>query len=137
AHLDGQKLNISDLGLRLVQQSEQLYTGQRVAQWDLELQPQPNHLDKRITVTTPLQRAGAYLLTATMSDGNRSQIIIWLEDTAIVKKPLAGGIFYYVGDAESGAPIAKANVEFFGYRCSDLGRNQITIDVRDRAEVTD
>ena len=47
-----------------------------------------------------------------MADGNTSQIIVWLEDTAIVKKPLSGGTYYYVADAASGAPLTKANVEF-------------------------
>ena len=105
--LDWQKLNISDFGYRLVQQNQKQYVGERVAQWDLDLKPRPDHFDQRITVTTPLQKAGAYLLTAKMADGNTSQIIIWVEDTAIVKKPLAGAIYYYVGDAQAGRRSPK------------------------------
>ena len=41
-------------------------------------------------VTTPLQKAGAYLLVARMEGGNTSRIVVWLDDTVIVKKPLAG-----------------------------------------------
>ena len=114
--LDWQKLNIADLGYRLVQEKQDQYLGERVAQWELELKPRPQHFDKLITVATPLQKAGAYLLTAKMADGNTSQIIVWLEDTAIVKKPLSGAMYYYLGDATTGAPVGKANVEFFGYR---------------------
>ncbi len=127
------------MGYRLVQQNDQAYLGKRVAQWDLDLRPRPNHFDSRITVATPLQKAGAYLLTAKMADGNTSRSIIWLEDTAIVKKPLSGGTFYYVADANSGAPIAKANVEFFGYRQrqADMNNNNDTIEVRNFAETTD
>ena len=73
-----------------------------------------NHFDKRITVTTPLQKAGAYLLTAKMDGGNTSRIVIWVADTAIVKKPLDGKTYYFVADAVTGKPVAKANVEFFG-----------------------
>ncbi|HEY2827852.1 MAG TPA: MG2 domain-containing protein [Pirellulales bacterium] len=135
--LDWQKLNIADLGFRLVQQNEQKYLGDRVAQWDLDLHPRPEHFDQRVTVSTPLQKAGAYLLTAKMNGGNTSQIIVWLQDTAIVKKPVAGGMFYYVADAQTGAPIAKANVEFFGFRQREVDRNRYTIDVRDFAENTD
>ncbi len=135
--LDWQKLNIADLGYRLVQEKQDQYLGERVAQWDLELKPRPQHFDKRITVSTPLQKAGAYLLTAKMADGNTSQIIVWLEDTAIVKKPLSKAMYYYVGDAVSGAPIGKANVEFFGYRQRQVGNKQFTIDVQDYAEHTD
>jgi len=135
--LDSQKLNIADLGYRLVQQNEQAYLGKRVAQWYLDLNPRPEHFDRRITVATPLQKAGAYLLTAKMADGNTSDIIMWLEDTAIVKKPLSGATYYYVGDAQTGAPIAKANLEFFGYWQRQVDKNRYTIDVRDFAENTD
>ncbi|MGD9127492.1 MAG: MG2 domain-containing protein, partial [Planctomycetia bacterium] len=39
-----------------------------------------------------------------------------IQDTAIVKRPTVKGNIYYIADATSGTPIAKANVEFFGYR---------------------
>ena len=51
-----------------------------------------------------------------MRDGNTCFIVIWIDDTAIVKKPLSGQTYYFVADAVSGAPVAKANVEFFGWR---------------------
>ncbi len=135
--LDWQKVNISDIGYRLVQDKESQYIGKRVARWDLELEPRAGHFDKRITVSTPLQKAGAYLVTAKMADGNTSKIIVWLDDTAIVKKPLSGGTFVYVGDAKTGAPVAKANLEFFGFRQQHVVRNQYAVDVRDFTEQTD
>ena len=82
----------------------------------MTLNPRENHFDRRVTVTTPLQDAGAYLLTAKMADGNTSYIIMWLADTAIVRKPLPEKMYYFVADAASGKPIAKANMEFFGWR---------------------
>ena len=69
-----------------------------------------------MTVTTPLQKPGAYLVTAKMSGGNTSFIVLWVDDTAIVKKPLAGKTYYFVADAVTGRPIPKANVEFFGWQ---------------------
>ena len=51
-----------------------------------------------------------------MADGNLSRIIVWVSDTAIVKKTLDGKIYYYVADAVTGVPIAKAEVEFFGWQ---------------------
>ena len=54
-----------------------------------------------------------------MTDGNVSHII-WVSDTAIVKKPLNEKSFYFVGDALNGNPVDKANVEFFGYRVEYL-----------------
>ncbi len=135
--IDWQKINIADIGYRLVQENETQYLGDRVAQWSLDLEPREKHFDKRIAVTTPLQKAGAYLLSAKMADGNTSRIILWLNDTAIVKKPLSKGVYYYVADADTGAPVAKANVEFFGYRSRSVGTNRFTVDVQDFAEATE
>ena len=116
------KTQIANIGYRLMQGDEKKYVDKKVAAWDLDVEPRAAHFDKRITVTTPLQKAGAYLLTARMADGNFSRIIIWVADTAIVKKPLDKKVWYYVADAVSGKPIAKANVEFFGWRRKYVGK---------------
>ncbi|HUT25799.1 MAG TPA: MG2 domain-containing protein, partial [Sumerlaeia bacterium] len=116
SQIDGDKINIGNIGYRLVRKNEAKYLGKRVAEWSLDLEPRPRHFDKRIAVATPLQKAGAYLLIAKMQDGNASRIVIWLNDTAIVKKPLDGKTFYFVADARTGEPAPKTNVEFFGYR---------------------
>jgi alpha-2-macroglobulin len=113
--LDWEKVNIQDIGYRLVTKKQEQYVGNQVAAWELVLEPRPRHFDRCITVTTPLQKPGAYLLTAKMSDGNTSNIIIWVADTAIVKKSMDNGTYYFVADAVTGLPVAKANLEFFGY----------------------
>ena len=115
--------------MRLVENREDKYVGEKVAAWSLDLKPAPRHFDRRITVTTPLQEAGAFLLTARMADGNTCKIVVWLNDTVIVKKPLATAqarresgqpeddrpAYYFVADARTGAPVAGATVDFFGY----------------------
>jgi uncharacterized protein YfaS (alpha-2-macroglobulin family) len=136
--LDWQNVNIGDLGYRLVQANQRQYVGERVASWTLDLEPRENHFDKRITVTTPLQKAGAYLVTAKMQGGNTSKIILWLEDTAIIKKTLREETFYFVGDAITGSPVSKANVEFFGYKQRQVGNsNRYVVDTTNFADVTD
>ncbi len=114
--VDWNRIQIGNIGYQIVQQNKKRYLGEEVARWDLELKPPAEHFDRRITVTTPLQKAGAYFLTAKLDDGNISRIIIWISDTAIVKKNLNGKVLYFVADAVSGKPIPKANVEFFGWR---------------------
>ena len=113
--LGHQNLNLQNLGWRLVTENQRKYVGAQVAEWSLNLEPRPRHFDKRITVTTPLQKAGAYLLTAKMADGNTSNIILWVADTVIVRKPMHESPYYFVADAVTGRPIPAANVEFFGY----------------------
>ncbi len=115
-NLDWDKMNISNLGYRLVHQSGEKYLGKRVARWDLDLEPRENHFDRQITVKTPLKKAGVYLLTATLKDGNVSKIIIWVDNTVIVRKQLDKASYFYVGDAVTGKALPDTEVEFFGYR---------------------
>jgi uncharacterized protein YfaS (alpha-2-macroglobulin family) len=135
-HLDWEQLQIENLGYRLVTK-EQKYVGAEVAKWSVDLQPAANHIDRRMTVTTPLEQPGAYLLTATMEGGNSTNIVLWVNDTAIVKKPLAGEALYYVADAKSGKPVAGANVELFGYWQEHLDGNRYRVETKNFAEVTD
>ncbi len=135
--LDWEQMNIADIGYRLVQENGKKYVGAEVANWKLDLEPDPKHFDKRITITTPLQKAGAYLVTAKLADGNTPKIILWLSDTAIVRKPMPDKSFYFIADAVTGAPIAKANVEFFAYRQRHVDANDYQIDTQDFAESTD
>jgi uncharacterized protein YfaS (alpha-2-macroglobulin family) len=136
--LDWQKLNVGDIGYRLVIENQESLLGRSVANWSLDLDPRPNHVDDVVTVTTPLQKAGAYLITATMQDGNVSRIIVWLADTVIVKKQLDDKSWYYVADAVTGQPIEKANVEFFGWnqRPVNPNQNQFQVVIQDKAYYT-
>lgn len=110
-----EKLEVENIGHRLVVSNETKYLGPTVASWTSELSPSDNHFDATMTVTTPLNKAGAYLLTATMKDGNTESIVVWLQDTAITRKSVDSGTLLFVSDAETGAGIAAADIEFFGY----------------------
>ena len=117
--------------------TRQQYLGEQVAEWDLDLEPREKHFDKRITVTTPLQKAGAYLLTAKMDDGNISKIIVWLADTAIVKKPLRTRRFtsWPTPSPASRSPRPTSSSSAAGRSTSSDNRFQI--DTLNFAEFTD
>jgi uncharacterized protein YfaS (alpha-2-macroglobulin family) len=134
--LDWQKLDLGNIGYRIVQQNEQKYLGEAVAAWELDLEPRENHFDRRITVTTPLQKPGAYMLTANVEGGNVSKIILWVADTAIVQKQLDGKALYFVADAASGTPIPEINVEFFGWQQRHLGGNRFQVVTTNFAETS-
>ena len=125
SQIDNRQVNIGNIGYSLINDQMKKYVGESIADWELRLEPRKNHWDKRIDIVTPLTKPGAYLLKAKMTKGNTSNIIVWVSDTAIVKKPLDQKSFYFVGDALNGTPIEKANVEFFGYRVEYLKRNKI------------
>jgi uncharacterized protein YfaS (alpha-2-macroglobulin family) len=135
--LDWEQLQIESLGYRLVTKDQKKYVGTEVARWSLDLQPADNHMDRRVTVSTPLQDPGAYLVTSTMDGGNSTSIILWVNDTAIVKKPLSGKALYYVADALTGKPVEKCNLEMFGYQQEYLDGNRYRVTTKNFAEVTD
>ena len=118
-----EETNISDLGYRLVTKGDTRYLGEKVATWSLDLKPRPEHVDARVTVTTPMHKPGAYLVEAKMENGNVSRIIVWVADTVLVKKQLDNQAWYYVADAVTGAPVDKADVEYFGWRQVQVAPN--------------
>jgi uncharacterized protein YfaS (alpha-2-macroglobulin family) len=136
--LDYQKLQIDNVGWQIITQNDRKYLGERVAQWKLAVEPREKHFDRRVTVETPLTKAGAYIVTGKMRDGNVTRLLIWIDDTVIVRKPGNGKTIYYVADATSGAPIAAANMEFFGWRV-EYGRtpNSQQVITSNFAEATD
>lgn len=135
--VDWRTVNIHDVGYRLVFENQSQYVGEKVATWTQELKPRDNHVDSRITVETPMKTPGAYLLTATMDKGNTSRVLIWVADTAIVKKFLDGKVYYFVADAATGKPVERANLDFFGWRSEYVGRNQIKNSTKEFAKTTD
>ena len=137
ANLDWERLEVQNVGYRLIEKAQVKYIGQQVAQWDLALEPRDKHFDKRITVKTPLTKAGAYLVTAKMDGGNETRIVLWVADSVIVKKPLDGGTWYFVADARTGKPLAKANIEFFGYRQDHVVKDLWRTETHQFAEFTD
>ena len=134
--IDWNKVNIAEIGHRIVHENQEKYLGEAVAAWELDLEPRENHFDRRITVSTPLQKAGAYLLSARMADGNVSKIVLWVTDTAIVHKQLDGKALYYVADSITGKPIDGANLEFFGWQQRHLGGNRFQVVTTNFAEAT-
>jgi uncharacterized protein YfaS (alpha-2-macroglobulin family) len=137
--LKWEQLNIENLGYRLVTEGQDKYLAAETAKWELDLEPRANHFDRRVTVTTPLQKAGAYLVTAKMEGGNTHRVVVWLADTAIVKKPLEHKALYYVADAVTGKPVPKCNVEFFGYWQEQLDQQgeRYRVNTKNFAEFTD
>ena len=134
--LDHRKIDIANIGHRMIQRNETKYVGKEVAAWNVNLEPRPHHEDRRITIQTPLRKAGVYLVTAKLNDGNTSNIVLWVTDTAIVRKQLSGQTLYFVADAVSGEPIANANVEFFGYRQERVTGKRYRITTGNFAEST-
>lgn len=131
------KINISDIGNRLVYKNEKEYLGEKVASWKEELKPKEDHFDSRITLETPLKKAGAYLLVGKLKDGNTSRIIMWLNDTSIVHKTMDNSQLFYVSDSVTGQPVEGIHLDFFGFYQTSTGRNRYLVKTSRFAERTD
>jgi hypothetical protein len=137
AQIDYHQTNIADIGYRLVGENHAKYIGDSVVKWSEDLKPRDGHVDARITITAPMTKPGAYLVTAKMKDGNTSRVIIWIADTAIVKKRLDNKIFYFVADASTGKPVERANLEFFGWKTQYIAQNQWKVETTSFDNKTD
>jgi uncharacterized protein YfaS (alpha-2-macroglobulin family) len=133
---DWQRLDIENLGHRLVTLNQREYLKEKAADWALDLKPREKHYDRRLTVKAPIQKAGAYFIEAKVEGGNTTRVIAWVADTAIVKKPVDGGSYCYVADAVTGAPVAGASVEFFGWRQRHVKDRQFAVDVTEETKTT-
>ncbi|RFC43152.1 MAG: hypothetical protein DVB23_002780, partial [Verrucomicrobia bacterium] len=113
--LDWNRINLDSIGYRMIEADQQKYVGAEVARWSVALDPLEDHLDRFVEIATPLQKAGAYWLQAQAKDGNKTSVVVWISDSALVRKPLNGKFHLFVGDARTGAPVAGAEIECFGY----------------------
>ena len=89
--LNWEQVSMDNIGWRLVEKNQKQYVKSKAAEWEMDLKPRDKHFDKRVKVTIPIKKAGAYLVTAKMKDGNTTRVVLWHADTAIVKKMLDGG----------------------------------------------
>lgn len=131
-----QETNPSNIGWNLVEKNESKYRGEQVAKWDLDLEPAKDHFTKVITVQTPLQKAGCYLVESQMADGNQSRTLVWISDAILVEKNIEGGRCYFLLDATKGTPIANATISFFAWKSENDGKT-LKIDTKELAETTD
>ncbi|HOG51206.1 MAG TPA: hypothetical protein PKY10_11515, partial [Lentisphaeria bacterium] len=106
------------------------YVKEQLAAWEETLEPLSGHRNRQVTITTPIVKPGAYLLTATLQDGNISRLPLIVEDVKIVSKTLVDGHLWQVLDAVSGAPLPGLDLRLFGWNVrwdSKTKRNQVTV----------
>ncbi|MDA3961264.1 MAG: MG2 domain-containing protein, partial [Planctomycetota bacterium] len=125
--VDWNELQIERLGHRIITEGDRRFVGERVAQWQQVLKPLPDHFDRRVEIETPLEQAGAYLVEATLIGGSTSRMVVWIADTALVRKDVDGQAWYYVADAVTGKPVADAQVDWFGFDVRTEGRKRFVV----------
>lgn len=136
ARVEWNQINLNHLGNRLINENAEKYVGDTVAQWSHQLEPHPDHFDKRLEVTTPLSAGGVYLLTADVQDGNRTHLLVWVNDLILAEKHLEQNAWFFVTESATGQPVDRANVEFFGYRQVRVSGNRTRIETVNFSEQT-
>lgn len=135
--LDWQEVQIGQLGYRLIHNNQEKYVGEQVASWSVQLKPRPQHFDSRLTVESPLDQGGAYLLTSKMENGNETHVVLWVDNTSIIRKQLSDQNYYFFADARTGVPIDDLEVDFFGFRQERKENNVFQVLTRNFVEKTD
>lgn len=129
-NFDYKKINLQQIGQQLLFDSnEKKYLENKVENWQVALKPNPKHWDTRITIDSSIKKPGAYFITAKIKNGNTAKLVLWIEETAIIKKQIDKGVLYMIADSTTGEPIAGANLNFFGYK-----QNYIQYDNRNKLQ---
>ncbi|MFD0892407.1 hypothetical protein KBB96_13340 [Luteolibacter ambystomatis] len=120
--LDWQRIQPGQIGMRLIEGKSTKYLGEIGAAWQQDLKPGEKHRDTLANIEVPLDKPGAWWVTGTLANGNTIHTVIWIIDTVIVQHETAAGRQVWLADAATGAPVADAEVEFFGHRTVDIER---------------
>ncbi|MGC4014935.1 MAG: MG2 domain-containing protein [Luteolibacter sp.] len=122
--LDWQRIQPGQIGTKLLEGKAAKYLGEVEASWQQDLKPAEKHRDTNAEVEVPLDKAGAWWVTATLANGNTIHTVVWIIDTVIVQHDTAAGRQFWLVDASTGAPVADGEVEFFGHRAVSVERKQ-------------
>ncbi len=114
--IDGERANPAWIVGRLQRSKKLEYIGKTAATWEAKLTPRDKHRDTRTEVEMPLEKAGAWWITAKMTDGNEFHTLVWIVDSVLVQNDVGGKKQWWVADAATGAPVAGAEIDYFGYR---------------------
>lgn len=120
--LDWQRINPSQIASSLIQEKKSKFIGKPTASWKSDLKPRDLHRDTRAHLDIPVKQSGAWWITGKIDNGNEFHTLVWIIDSVLVQRSVGGNLQWWVAEADSGAPVAKADIEFFGYRMNHLER---------------
>ena len=114
--VEWERVNPSAIASRIIADDRSKYVGKTEATWEQALKPEEGHRDTMADVEVPVDKAGAWWISAVTKDGNKFHTLVWIVDNVLVQRDVAGQKQWWTADAASGAPIAESNLEFFGYQ---------------------
>jgi len=120
--VEWRKIQLDDLGRRFVLENEEKYIGEKVAEWQVNLNPKEGYYDKIDDIEIPVSKAGAYLITAKIGNGNTARITLVLNDTIIFSKTGNGSYMYFLADAVTGKPLSNVDFEIFTFESIEIDK---------------
>jgi hypothetical protein len=106
---DWSKMNLNDIGQRIVWEGQEKYRGRRVAALGrCRSRPAPGISTGASRCPCRLRRTGHSLSPRAWKGGNTSHLVVWRDELALVQKPIGDGDFYFVADAATGRPVSGA-----------------------------
>ena len=140
--LEWERLNPAQIAQRLISGKGSKYIGKATASWEEKLSPREKYHDTRADLVVPVSKSGAWWITGELQGGNSFHTLVWIVDSVIAQNDVAGAKQWWLADAESGAPVAGAELEFFGYRTvyqqrQQPAQNRLEILTRDLRRQTD
>ncbi len=123
--IDSSRIEPTQIAQRLIEQQAAKYIGKSVATWEIKLSPKEKHRDTQAPIEVPLDQAGAWWISAEVEGGNSFKTLVWIVDSVLLQRDVGGEKQWWVADAKTGAPIAEAEVEFFGYRAISLEQKNV------------
>jgi alpha-2-macroglobulin len=108
--------NPSYIASRLISGSAAKYIGKAKAKWEAKLTPRDSYRNTRAEVSVPLDKAGAWWVRGEITGGNSFYTLVWIVDSVLVQNDVGGKKQWWLAEAAGGAPVAGADIEFFGYR---------------------
>jgi uncharacterized protein YfaS (alpha-2-macroglobulin family) len=120
--LDWQRVNPSQIASRLIRENRSKYIGKVAESWESKLTPREKHRDTRAELEVPIDKAGAWWITGKIDNGNEFHTLVWIIDSVLVQRSVGGRLQWWLADASSGAPVAEAQLQYFGYRVEHIDR---------------
>ena len=113
---DWQRTNPTQIAHRLIEEKSSKFIGKKEATWEASLSPSEKHRDTHTELEVPIDKPGAWWITGKIAGGNEFHTLVWIVDSVLVQRSVAGKIQWWVADAASGAPVSDSGIQFFGYR---------------------
>ena len=114
----------SQIASRLIEEKKSKYIGKPTATWQSQLTPREKHRDTRTDIDVPIDIAGAWWITGKIDNGNEFHTLVWIIDSVLIQRSVGGNLQWWLADAGNGAPIAQADIDFFGYRIDHHDREK-------------